>query len=92
MNQWLRSFAYRTGFSWWIFAVSAAAAILIGDKTPFSNRKGRDKTNDLPIFDGNRQIDKERPSFFPAHNMLNINTLKKSRSRRRGPQTCTDMV
>jgi putative ABC transport system permease protein len=29
MNQWLRSFAYRTGISWWIFAAAAAAAILI---------------------------------------------------------------
>ena len=29
MNQWLRSFAYRTGVSWWIFAAAAAAAVLI---------------------------------------------------------------
>ncbi|MFI5193213.1 MAG: ABC transporter permease [Chitinophagales bacterium] len=29
MNQWLQSFAYRTGISWWIFAAAAAAAILI---------------------------------------------------------------
>ncbi|WP_133998908.1 ABC transporter permease [Dinghuibacter silviterrae] len=29
MNQWLQSFAYRTGISWWIFAAAAGAAILI---------------------------------------------------------------
>jgi putative ABC transport system permease protein len=29
MNQWLQSFAYRSGISWWIFAAAAAAAILI---------------------------------------------------------------
>ena len=29
MNLWLRSFAYRTGISWWIFAAAAGAAILI---------------------------------------------------------------
>jgi putative ABC transport system permease protein len=29
MDQWLQSFAYRTGISWWIFAVAAGAAILI---------------------------------------------------------------
>ncbi|HLX65886.1 MAG TPA: FtsX-like permease family protein, partial [Puia sp.] len=29
MNLWLQSFAYRVGISWWIFAVAAAAAILI---------------------------------------------------------------
>jgi len=29
MNQWLQSFAYRSGISWWIFAAAAASAILI---------------------------------------------------------------
>ncbi len=29
MNQWLQSFAYRVGISWWIFAVAGLAAVLI---------------------------------------------------------------
>ena len=29
MNQWLQSFAYRIGVSWWIFVVAGAAAMLI---------------------------------------------------------------
>jgi putative ABC transport system permease protein len=29
MNQWLQSFAYRIGISWWVFAVAGVAAILI---------------------------------------------------------------
>jgi putative ABC transport system permease protein len=29
MNQWLESFAYRVGISWWIFVVAGMAAILI---------------------------------------------------------------
>jgi putative ABC transport system permease protein len=29
MNQWLQSFAYRIGISWWIFVVAGAAAFLI---------------------------------------------------------------
>jgi putative ABC transport system permease protein len=29
MNQWLQSFAYRVGISWWIFAIAGLAAVLI---------------------------------------------------------------
>jgi putative ABC transport system permease protein len=29
MNQWLQSFAYRIGLSWWIFVVAGSAAMLI---------------------------------------------------------------
>jgi putative ABC transport system permease protein len=29
MHQWLKGFAYKTGISWWIFALSGAAALLI---------------------------------------------------------------
>jgi len=29
MSQWLQHYAYRTGLSWWIFAVTAAGAILL---------------------------------------------------------------
>jgi putative ABC transport system permease protein len=29
MNQWLQSFAYRVGVSWWIFAVAGLAAVMI---------------------------------------------------------------
>ncbi len=29
MNQWLRSFAYRVGISWWIFVVAGLAAVMI---------------------------------------------------------------
>jgi len=29
MNKWLQDFAYRTQISWWIFAVSVMAALII---------------------------------------------------------------
>ena len=29
MEQWLQDFAYRTGISWWIFALSALVAVII---------------------------------------------------------------
>jgi putative ABC transport system permease protein len=29
MNQWLQNFAYRTTFSWWIFAASGLLMILV---------------------------------------------------------------
>jgi putative ABC transport system permease protein len=29
MNQWLQSFAYRVGISWWIFAIAGLTAVLI---------------------------------------------------------------
>ena len=29
MEQWLQDFAYRTNISWWIFALSALAAVII---------------------------------------------------------------
>ncbi len=29
MNQWLQSFAYRVGISWWIFAIAGLSAVLI---------------------------------------------------------------
>ena len=29
MNQWLQSFAYRVGISWWIFAAAGIIALLI---------------------------------------------------------------
>jgi len=29
MNQWLQSFAYRIGISWWIFAIAGISALLV---------------------------------------------------------------
>jgi putative ABC transport system permease protein len=29
LNQWLQAYEYRTGISWWIFAVSATGALTI---------------------------------------------------------------
>jgi putative ABC transport system permease protein len=29
MNKWLQDFAYRTGISWTVFAITTAAALLI---------------------------------------------------------------
>jgi len=29
LNKWLANFAYRTGLSWWVFAVAGIAALII---------------------------------------------------------------